>query len=416
MVETTVEDPKNIPPENEKHAPKHLTPEQKSARRKRKRIMTALAIFFLIIAILYLCYWLIWGRFEEYTDDAYVNGNVVRLMPQISGTITAIYTDDTQYVEQGQPVLKLDDSDMLIALQRTEASLGQTVRSVRALFDNVQQAAQMVSLRHAELEQASLDLKRRAGLVGEKAISREEMQHYLTSFEGAEAQYNYAKSQYNSALAQIDNTSLYQHPKVLRAKVDLRNAYLNYQRTTILAPVSGYVAKRSAQVGQQVTPGTSLLAIVPLNQIWVDANYKETQLGHLRIGQPVSVTVDALDGREFHGRILGLSPGTGSAFDLLPPQNATGNWIKIVQRLPVKIVLEQQEIRDHPLQIGLSVRTTSNTHKRNGSILDKTVSSAPIFITDVYSKQLANVDVMITTIITQNSPDISLPNYKPLAY
>jgi membrane fusion protein, multidrug efflux system len=397
-------------------AEKRNSPEGKKARRKRRRILISIAIIFLIIGLLYLLYYLIWAQFEEYTDDAYVNGNMVRLNPQVSGTITAIYTDDTQYVQQGQTIIQLDNSDTFIALERAKASLAQTVRNVRQLFDNVIQTEQNVTLRHADLEKASLDLKRREGLVGEKAISREEMQHYLTAFEAAEAQYNYAKSQFNSALAQVENTSLYNHPQVQRAKVNVKNAWLSFQRTTILAPVTGYVAKRAAQVGMQVTPATALMAIVPLDQVWVDGNYKETQLMHLRIGQPVKVTVDAYNGKAFHGKVHGLSAGTGSAFDLLPPQNATGNWIKIVQRLPVKIDLDPKELQEYPLHIGLSVRVTTDTHNLGGDILSKTVSTKPYFSTDVYSKQLADADNVIDRIIRSNAEDISFANLRMMTY
>jgi membrane fusion protein (multidrug efflux system) len=418
MVESTQEEAKEVPKDDKanKEAEKKNSPEAKRARKKRNHMLLSLAVVFCIIGLLWFLYWLIWGRFEEYTDDAYVNGNQVRLMPQVSGTITAIYTDDTQYVQEGQTVIQLDNADTFIALERAQANLADTVRDVRQLFDNVIQAQQMVNLRYADLQKASLDLKRREGLVGEKAISREEMQHYMTSFQAAQAQYNFAKSQFNTAFAQIENTSLYTHPKVLRARVDVKNAYLNFQRTTILAPASGYVAKRSAQVGEQVTPGTSLLAIVPLNQVWVDANYKETQLMRLRIGQPVEITVDAYNGRVFHGRVHGLSAGTGSAFDLLPPQNATGNWIKIVQRLPVKIDLDPNELKEHPLHIGLSVRTTAKTYKLDGKILDETVSDKAYFATDVYQRQLADADLMINRIISANSPDISLPDEKFMTY
>ena len=432
MVETTHAEPKDEPQKNldgskdahdkkdEKghHKPedKKNSPEAKRARKKRQHLLIGLAILFLILGLLWLIYYLIWGRFEEYTDDAYVNGNQVRLMPQVSGTITAIYTDDTQYVQAGQTVIQLDNADTFIALERARANLADTVRDVRQLFDNVIQAQQMVNLRQADLQKASLDLKRREGLVGEKAISREEMQHFLTSYQAAQAQFNYAKSQFNTAFAQIENTTLYTHPKVLKARVNVKNAYLNFQRTTILAPASGYVAKRSAQVGEQVTPGTSLLAIVPLNQVWVDANYKETQLMRLRIGQPVSVTVDAYNGRVFHGKVHGLSAGTGSAFDLLPPQNATGNWIKIVQRLPVKIDLDPEELKKHPLHIGLSVRTTAKTNNLDGKILDETASDKAYFTTDVYQRQLADADKMIDQIISANSENMSLPNEKFLTY
>jgi membrane fusion protein (multidrug efflux system) len=393
----------------------HAEHEQaKKNKRKRKRLLIRLAILFLILGLLYAVYWLIWARFEEYTDDAYMAGNLVRLMPQISGTITSVNTDDTEFVQQGQVLIKLDDSDTRIALERTAAALADTVRSVRNLYENVWQAEAQVILREADLEKATLDLKRRQGLVGEKAISREEMQHYLTAFEAAEQQANYARSKFNTALAQVQNTTLYNHPKVEHAKAVFKDAFLNFQRTTILSPVTGYVAKRGAQVGQQVTPGTALMAIVPLDQVWVEANYKETQLQRLRIGQPVEIVVDAYSHFTYHGHVHGLGAGTGSTFDLLPPQNATGNWIKIVQRLPVKIDLDPKEVRDHPLRLGLSVRVTTSTHHLDGSVLSKTPNDKVRYDTVAFNQQLATADQVIDSIVRSSSPDIPAPNQKPL--
>lgn len=372
---------------------------------KRKRLLTILGVIFLIIGVLWLLYWLIWGRFEIDTDDAYVNGNLVQLMPQVSGTITSINTDDTHYTKTGQVLIKLDAADMLVALQRSRANLATTVRQVRQAYEKAQQAKALLVLRKADLDKAKLDFKRRVGLVGDRAISREEMQHYSTSVEVAQAQYNNAQHNLMSALALVENSSLYQHPLVESAKANFKTAYLNWVRTTIYSPVNGYVAKRNAQVGQQVTPGTALLAVVPLNQIWVDANYKENQLSRLRIGQEVDVKADA-NGVTYHGKVVGLSPGTGSAFALLPPQNATGNWIKIVQRLPVRIILDKDEVAKYPLQLGLSMRVTVYTRWLKGKALSTFSEDKPIYVTTIYNDQLAHANQEINTILTTNAPNI----------
>jgi membrane fusion protein (multidrug efflux system) len=353
-------------------------------------------------------YYLLWGQFHEYTDDAYVNGNMVRLMPQVSGTVVAINTDDTQLVNAGQPLVKLDDADMQLLFERAKETLANTVRKVRQYYDKVVLAQATVTLRQADFDNAQLDLKRRQGLVTERAISREEMDDYLTRLSGAKARLDAAKAQLASAAALVDNTTLYSHPEVARAATNLKNAYLNLNRTTILAPVTGYVAKRNVQVGQQVNPGTSMMAIVPLNEVWVEANYKESQLEHLRIGQDVELTADAYGSVTFHGKIQGLSAGTGSAFDLLPPQNATGNWIKIVQRLPVRIVLDPKELHQHPLRIGLSTRVTVSTSGTKGDTLNSATPEHAYYQTSVYQNELADANQIITGILHGTSPDMKM--------
>lgn len=311
---------------------------------KRKIAMLALGGLFLFIAIIWLIYWLIWGQFEEYTDDAYVSGNLVQLMAQIPGTVIEVHTEDTQMVKEGQVLIKMDQADYAIALQKAKADLGQTVRQVRQYFENAAQARQNVILDKANLIKAQLDLKRRKGLVGNRAVSREEMQHYQTALDAAQASYQASLRQLDAANALIENTNLYNHPLVEAAKANLKNAYLNIQRTTIVAPVTGFIAKRNIHPGQQIARDTAMLAIVPLHDTWVDANYKESSLKHIRVGQPVLLYADAYPGITYHGNVLGLNAGTGSAFSLLPPQNATGNWIKIVQRLPVRIQLDEKEV------------------------------------------------------------------------
>lgn len=376
-------------------------------QQKRKKLLAEFSMLFLLIAILYGVYWFGWGRFRQYTDDAYVNGNIVQLMPQTSGTVTVINTDDTQLVTAGAALVQLDEADAKIQFENAKAALALTVRQVGQLYENAAQAKAEVSLREADLLKAQLDVQRRKGLIGNRAISAEEMQHVTTALKAAQDHFDFASHRLSGALALVNNTSLYSHPMVKKAEEALKKAYLNYQRTTIYAPVTGYIAKRNVQVGQQVSPRTVLLAIVPLNQIWVDANYKESQLAHLRIGQPVELVSDVDDSIIYHGKIVGLSAGTGNAFALLPPQNATGNWIKIVQRLPVRVGLFPDEIKKHPLRLGLSMRVTSYTKNRGGVVLATQPSTQTLYSTRVYDNQLARADELIKEILTANSPDMA---------
>lgn len=377
--------------------------------RKRKIAMSLLGGAFLVIGILWLIYWLIWGQFEEYTDDAYVNGNMVQLMPQVPGTVIEVNTDDTQLVKEGQVIIKLDQSDYTIALQRAKADLAQTVRQVRQYYESAAQAQQKLILDKANLLKAQLDYQRRLGLVGNRAVSSEDMQHFKTAMEAAQASYNVSLHQLDAALALVENSNLYNHPLVETAKTNLKNAYLNFQRTTIVSPITGYVAKRNIQPGQQVALNSAMLAIIPLHDTWVDANYKESSLANLRVNQPVTLYADAYPDVTYHGKVEGLNAGTGSAFSLLPPQNATGNWIKIVQRLPVRIRLNADELKKNPLQLGLSMRVTADTHDRDGSRMPTKTNPLFKYETAVYAKQLAAVEPVIYEILTANSPDVSLP-------
>lgn len=381
---------------------------QRNRRRYRKSSLLILAAIFIFIGIIWLLYYLIWGQFEVYTDDAYVNGNLVELMSQVSGTVTQINTDDTFFVEQGQLLLKLDPADAEIALQKATAALAETVRKVRQYYETAKQAEANVTQSKVDFNKAKLDYVRRNGLVEAKAISAEEYQHYKTEFEATRARLNSAFANLQSAYALIDHSNLYQHPEVERAKANFKEAYLNYVRTTVVAPISGFVAKRSVQVGQQIAINTPLLAIVPLHDVWVDANYKESQLNFLRIGQPVTLYADAYSGVTYHGKVIGLNAGTGAAFALLPPQNATGNWIKIVQRLPVRIGLDSRELQNYPLMIGLSMHVTTDIHNVKGLRLATKASTTPIYSTTVYNEQLADANKLINRILEENSPNVSL--------
>lgn len=376
---------------------------------KRRRAITILIVIFLTSAVLYLLYWLIWGRFSVYTNDAYVHGNIVALMPQVSSTVIAINTEDTHLVKQGQTLVQLDPTDFQIALQHAEANLAKTVRQVRQNFENASRAQQLLKLQEADLKQAQLDLKRRRGLVKELAISHEELQHYKTALVTANANYQSTRHQLDALLAVVENTHVHTHPWVEEAKAVFRKAYLDLKRTAIIAPTTGFIAKRSVQIGQQVNPGTSLLAIVPLNETWVEANYKESQISSLRIGQSVILSADAYSDMTYHGKVAGLNVGTGAAFALLPPQNATGNWIKIVQRLPVRITLDQKELIKNPLLIGLTMGVTTNVRDQSGKRLAKIARNETLFATNVYEKELPIAEAKIDKILKDNAPNLYFP-------
>jgi len=375
--------------------------QQPKSNGKRKRMMTLLVIVILIAALAYGLYYFLDARFHEDTDDAYVNGNVVQITPQVTGTVIAVNADDTQTVKEGDPLVVLDGADARIALQQAEANLGQTVRQVRGLFVDDNQYQAQVALRQSDLSKAQDDLRRRMQVAQTGAVSQEEISHARDAVKAAQASLDAAQQQLASNRALTANTTIATHPNVMAAASRVRDAYLSYARNTLPAPVTGYVAKRSVQVGQRVSPGTPLMAIVPLNAVWVDANFKEVQLKHMRIGQPVEMTADVYGSSvKYHGTVIGFSAGTGSAFSLLPAQNATGNWIKVVQRLPVRISLDPQELAKHPLRIGLSMDVDVNI-KQDGGQLGEAPNT--VYSTDVFAKYGDQADAEIARIIAENA-------------
>jgi membrane fusion protein (multidrug efflux system) len=336
------------------------TPEANPA--KRKRFLTILFLVFLVVAATWGIRWFIYSRGHETTDDAYVAGNLVRATPRVGGTVVAVLADDTDFVKQGQVLVKLDDTDAYLALDKAEADLAGTVRRISQSFDAHTQQGANLAVKQRALEQAQADLTRREQAVLVQAVSKEEAEHARAIRDKAKSELDLAQAQLAAANAEVAGTTVATHPAVKQAEVRLREAWLALGRCEIRSPTDGQVAKRSIQVGQQIAPGTVLMAIVPMTQLWVDANFKEDQLKGMTIGQPVQLVSD-LYGSDFtfHGAIAGLSPGTGSVFSLLPAQNASGNWIKIVQRLPVRIVLDPKELASHPLRIGLSMKVDVET-------------------------------------------------------
>jgi membrane fusion protein, multidrug efflux system len=333
-----------------------------SGTSRRWRWLGALGAVLLTVGTVYGAYWAQVLRYHQSTDDAYVGGNVVQITPQISGTVVAIGADDTQFVKAGQPLVRLDPADARVALDQAEAQLARTVRDVRNLYATSSQLAATVQMRQTELSAAQSDLARRQRLGASGAVSGEELQHAADAVKTAQAELLAAQQQLVANRARVDGTTIKDHPQVRDAAAAVRNAYLTLERTELAAPVAGFIARRNVQLGERVSPGAPLMAVVPLDQVWVDANFKEPQLAHMRIGQRVRLSADLYGGHVlYHGTIAGLGAGTGAAFSLLPAQNATGNWIKIIQRVPVRIALDPAEMAAHPLRVGLSMTATIDT-------------------------------------------------------
>jgi membrane fusion protein, multidrug efflux system len=371
----------------------------------RVRWLTLILGGFLVIGAVYGVYWDRDLRYSVYTDDAYVSGNVVQITPRISGTVVAIGADNTQFVKAGETLVRLDPADAKVTLQESEAQLARTVRQVRNLFATTSELQANVEVRRTDLAKAQSDYARRARLSRSGAISTEELQHAGDAVRAAQAALLAAQQQLAADRAWVDGTTLATNPSVRDAAAAVHAAYLNYARTVLPAPVSGFVARRDVQLGEHVSSGTPLMAVVPLNEVWVDANFKESQLGTMRVGQPVTLISDLYGSRvEFHGRVIGFGAGTGAAFSLLPAQNATGNWIKIVQRVPVRVALDPQELAQHPLQIGLSMKAYVNVRDDSGLRLPEVAGDGNDSSTDVFQSVETQADDMVHEIIAANAP------------
>jgi membrane fusion protein (multidrug efflux system) len=361
----------------------------------------------LLVIVLALIGWVVWyfidGQWNEDTDDAYVNGNVVQITPMVPGTVVSIGADDGSLVHEGQLLVRLDSADTEAALAQSEASLARMVRQVRGLYNGIDSSQANLANRRVDLERARADYARRQSLAGTGAISAEELAHAHDQLAAAEAAVDVSSQKVASDSALVDNSGVASQPDVQAAAAQLRLAFINNARVQIVAPVTGYVARRSVQLGQRVQPGAALMAVVPLEQVWVDANFKETQLKYMRLGQPVTLHADIYGGGvDYNGHVESLGIGTGSAFALLPAQNASGNWIKIVQRLPVRIALDTDEVRKHPLRIGLSMSVDVNLHGQNGELLSTKPVEKPILTTDVYARQMHDADALVAKIIQSN--------------
>ena len=404
-------------PANNNAAPATTEP---AGNPKRRIALTSIAVAVLVIGGGYGIYYWLTGRHSESTDNAYVQANVVQITAQAAGTVTAIQADDTDFVKAGQLLVKLDPADARVALDQAEAALAQTVRETRILFANNSTLQAQIDARaadatraKADLDKAQDDVNRRQPLVQSGAVGKEEFSHATDQLSAARSAYIAAKSaldaareQLNSNQSQTEGTSVADHPNVLRAAAKVREAWLAVQRADIPAPVSGTVARRSVQVGQRVSAGVPLMSVVTLDNPWVDANFKEGQLERLRIGQPATLEADVYGKHVvFHGKVEGLGAGTGAAFSLLPAQNATGNWIKVVQRVPVRISLDPKEVAQNPLRVGLSMNVTVNVADESGTSVEntpRTQAQGAVASTTVFDSLSHDADAEVARIIAAN--------------
>lgn len=370
---------------------------------KRKYVLTGITVLFIVAAVIYAIYYALVLSTQVQTDNAYVGGNLVTLSSQIEGNVQEIRADETQRVTAGAEVIKLDPVDAELALNQASAKLAATVRQQRERYADAAQYDAVIEQKKLTLKNAEDDLARRAPLAADHTVSGEDIAHARQAVADARAALGVTTKQADANRTGIAGVNLAHHPNVLAARAAFIQAWLTVRRTAILAPVSGYIAKRSVQVGSHVTPGMPLMSVVPLDQLWVDANFKESELQNIRIGQTAIIEADMYGSKvKFHGKVLGLSAGTGSAFSLLPAQNASGNWIKVVQRVPVRITLDAAELAQHPLRIGLSTTVTIDTKKTDGPMLAAPMPTGAMYSTSALNQPVKEAEIAADEVIAQN--------------
>lgn len=371
---------------------------------QRKKGLSIFILLLLLIAIGSAAYWFFFIKGFEETEDAYVSGNQVMVSAQVAGNISKINVDNMDPVQAGDVLLELDDTNAKLSFEQAKSNLANAVRQISQLNYTVKQLKSAVRANEITLAQAQGNLNRRVQLVKDGAIDKESFQHAKEAVELAKANLTTSQNQLGANQALLLDGPLSEQPQIQSAVSNLKQAWLNLERTKIRSPIKGYVARRNAQVGQAVSVGGALMAVVTTDQMWLDANFKETQLTHMRIGQPVEIHFD-LYGKDktFNGKVVGIEMGTGSAFSLLPTQNATGNWIKVVQRVPVRIQLDPQQLAENPLRIGLSATVKVNVSDSQGETLRNQAPTATLYSTNVLQYDESAVNNLIESIIRDNS-------------
>jgi len=373
-------------------------------QQRRRTWLTILGAAVGVIGLVALAWWWLYASRYQSTDDAYVAGDLVGVMSQVSGTVVSIGADETDRVQAGQELVRLDATDYRIALQDAEQQLARAVRQVHTVFANRDELKALVGERRSDLERAQADLARRRAVASSGAVSTEELGHAQDAVKAAQDALTAAEHNLAAGTALVGRTGVGDNPDVQAAATQVERAWLNVERTSVRAPVSGYVARRGVQLGERIAPGAPLMAIVPLERLRIEANFKEVQLDRMRIGQHARVIADLYGSDvEYHGIVEGLGLGTGAAFALLPAQNATGNWIKVVQRVPVRITLDPKELEAHPLRVGLSTRVRIDVHDSSGSQLAAAPRRAPVLATSAYDTDLGAIRTRIAEIIRDNT-------------
>jgi membrane fusion protein (multidrug efflux system) len=325
------------------------------------------------IALGFGLYYVMVGSHYVTTDNAYVDASTAQINAQVSGQVLRVLVSDTQAVRAGQVLAEIDPADARLAFERAEADYRRTLQRVRQYYAQEAAALAQVGARQAELARAETDYNRRRALAQTGAVSGDELTAARAAYESARANLTAANENLEAQRVLVRGQSPENHPESLSARAAMETARLSLNRTTIRAPIDGVVTQLTAQVGQRFEIGQPLMIVAPLQQAYVDANFKEGQLGRVRIGQPVELTSDLYGDRiTYHGRVQGLGGGTGSAFAVIPAQNATGNWIRVVQRVPVRISLDPHELAEHPLRVGLSMEARIDVR---GDALTQTASN-----------------------------------------
>lgn len=371
---------------------------------KGKKGLTIFILLLMIIGVACALYWFFFLKDFEETEDAYVSGNQVMVSAQVAGNIEKINVDNMDKVRAGDVLIELNSRNAQLAFEQAQTNLANAVRQVVQLGFTVNQLNAAVKANEISLAQAQGNLARRVQLEKTGAIDKESFQHAKEAVALAGANLTAAQNQLAANQALLRDVPLREQPQVQNAMSALKQAWLNLARTKIKSPIDGYVARRSAQVGQAAQVGSPLLAVVSAEQLWIDANFKETQLTDMRIGQPVKIHFDLYGkNKTFDGKVEGIEMGTGSAFSLLPAQNATGNWIKVVQRVPVRIGLDPTQFKETPLRIGLSATVNVKIADHSGAMLRESAPTQTRFATSSLDYDESAVENLIESIIQQNS-------------
>lgn len=377
----------------------------KEKNHSRSRALWWFTIFLVIAGLSWFCYWFFYLQYHESTDDAYANGNFINLNSVISGAVVAYYADNTDLVKEGQLLVELDTTNYQAIYTKELSTLAAVTLQVRQLYENVQTQRANVENKRTILDRTKFDYQERLKLQtsNPEAVAREDFVHSEKGFLGAKFDLQQAESQLEAALAAAGNTVPEKHPLIEQQKAIVRTAFYNLKHCSIFAPYTGYVAQRAVEIGQWITPTTNLMAIIPTNYVWVDANFKETQLGYMRIGQPAIVWFDLYGSSvKYTGKVIGIASGTGSVFSLIPPQNATGNWIKIVQRLPVRISLDRETTEKFPIRIGISAEVDVNISDQTLPLLASVPNEKPVSTTRVFDIHMGEVDQLMDQTVRDN--------------
>lgn len=366
---------------------------------KRSKVLIWFTILLFIIALLWLAYWFFYLQYYQSTDDAYANGNLVNVNSAVSGSVVAFFADDTELVLEGQLLVMLDRTPYQISYEKELNGFSETFLQVKQLFDQVNVSRSKLDKLKTVLADAQYNYDNRLKLVDTQAISNQDFIHAKNSLSVAELDFQEAKYQLEAAQDAVGNYKLENHPLLEKQKSNVYQAYYSLKHCSIYAPYTGFVAKRTVNVGDWVSPNIPLMAVIPSDYMWVDANYKETQLTYMRIGQPAIVWFDIYGSKVIYkGKVLGIASGSGSVFSLIPPQNATGNWIKIVQRLPVRISLDPEVMEKYPLRLGISANVEVDITDQNLPIMG-VPSEKPVAITKVFDLDFKEVDKILAEIM-----------------